>query len=41
MDPSKLNGSLNKLNITKGRFDPTKLGLEENFSLLKFSTLKG
>jgi hypothetical protein len=28
-------------NLIKGRFDPTKIALEENFSLLKFSSLKG
>jgi hypothetical protein len=27
--------------LQKGRFDPTKIGLDKTFSLVKFSTLKG
>lgn len=29
------------IKITKGRYDPKKIDLDEDFSLLKFSSLKG
>jgi hypothetical protein len=31
----------NKVSNTNKRFDPTSIGLEKNFSLIKYSSLKG
>lgn len=36
-DPDENDGSKSN----KSRYDPTKIGLEETFSLLKFASLKG
>lgn len=41
MDKDKNDELKSSIKISKGRYDPTKIGLEETFSLLKFSTLKG